>query len=235
MARSTVIKAQSRERAEPLGLRAFRIDDVTREAQLRLAEAQRQAEEILETARQEAARLREAARQEGQRAGYAEGLVQGEQAGRAEALTAATREFTEKQAALVATCRALISNIESSRAAWEAAARQDLIDLAIAIARRIVHRVGEREREAVLANLQEAVRLAGARSDVTIVVNPKDAETARLFAQSLLDMKDQRSGLRVFEDAEVSPGGCRVQWGTGAIDASIETQLDRIAEALGSA
>ncbi len=234
MARSTVIKVDSSRRAEPVGLRAFRIEDVLGEARATIERARQEAGQIVQDARSEADRLRAAARDEGYRAGFEEGSQKGEQVGRAEALATATREFSEQQAGLVSTCQSLIAAIQADRAAWQAAARQDLIDLALAIARRVVHHVGEHERQAVLANLEEAVRLAGARSGVTILVNPRDGETARLFAQSLLELKEQWSGVRVVEEPEISPGGARIQWSTGAIDASLETQLDRIAEALGS-
>jgi flagellar assembly protein FliH len=233
MARAMVIKADSAGRTEPLGLRAFRMDDVLREAQLRLDAAKAQADQIVRDAEADAVRQRETGRQDGYGAGHEEGMRKGQESGRAEALAAAKKEFAAQQASLISTCQLLVEAIQTDRAAWQASARQDLIDLALAIARRIAHHVGDRERDVVLANLEEAVRLAGARSDVTILVNPKDAETARVFAESLLELKEQWSGVRVVEEPEVSAGGCRVQWGSGAIDATLETQLDRIAEALG--
>jgi len=233
MARSTVIKSGTGQRVEPVGLRAFRIDDVLREAQARVEAAQARAEQIVQEAQSQAQAIRDSARQEGHQAGHAEGTQKGQQAGRAEALAAAKKEFAEQQKQIVSTCKSLIAGIQADRSAWQAAARQDLVELAMAIARRVAPHVGERERDAVLANLEEAVRLAGARSEVTVLVNPKDAEAARVFADSLLEMKEQWSEVRVVEETEISPGGCRVQWGSGTVDATIETQLDRIAEALG--
>src|SRR5690606_30663695 len=119
----------------------------------------------------DAVAIAEAARQEGYRAGYEEGMSAGREAGRQEALTQATQEFQERHQSLVSACREIIDSVEAGRVEWQATARQDLIELAMAIARRIVPVVGERERQAVLANLEEAVRLAGARTDVTIAVN----------------------------------------------------------------
>jgi flagellar biosynthesis/type III secretory pathway protein FliH len=70
--------------------------------------------------------------------------------------------------------------------------------------------------------------MVGVRSDVTIVVSPADAESARMFAHSLLELKEHWEHIRIVEEPEVSPGGCRVQWGSGSVDAALETQLDRI-------
>lgn len=250
MKKLAVIKAESVARPEALGLRCFHFNDVAREARDLAAVARRQAEALTAAAQadadaarrearamraaaqQEVDGIREAARQAGFKAGYAEGFKQGSEEGRAVALAAAQREFAASQAQLTAAFRAGIESIEHGQAEWQAVARRDLAELALAIARRVVRHVGERDREVVLANLEEAVRLVGARSDVTIAVHPADAEAARVFAQSLLDLKESWEHVRVVEESEVSRGGCRIQWGSGSVDATLETQLDRIAAEL---
>lgn len=229
-----VIKAASAQRAEPLGLRAFRIDDVLREAHENIAAARAEAERIIAEARVEAEKLRVAARETGRREGYDAGFPQGQRAGFDEARTLAIQKFAEQGGSLINAFQQVLQEIERERATWRAVARQDLVELALSIARRIVLHVGENERQAVLKNLEEAIRLTGSRTDVTIFVNPVDAEAARTFAQALLDAREEGSGLRVTESTDVSPGGCRVHWGTGSVDARLETQLDRIREALGS-
>ena len=226
------MKAGSVQRVETGTLRAFRIDDVTREAREVIAAAHVRAEEQLKEAEARAAELRKAAEEAGRKAGYEAGLKAGRDAGRREAYEAAAKEFAQSQQKLTSAVQEIIGRVEADRAAWAAGARQDLIDLAMAIARRVAHHVGEHEREVVLTNLEEAVRLTGARSEVTIAVNPADAETARLFAKSLLDLKEQWQHVRVVEEPEVAAGGCRVQWGSGAVDATLDTQLDRIEAAL---
>lgn len=246
MKKLAVIKAEAAMRPEALGLRAFHFDDVAHEARELIAVARQQAEVLTAaaeadaqaarkeaqamraTAQREVATIREAARQEGLKAGHAEGLKQGKEEGRAAALGAAQREFAQRQAQLAQTFRNGVEQIERGQAEWQALARRDLIDLAVAIARRVVRHVGERDREVVLANLEEAVRLVGTRSDVTIAVHPTDAEAARIFAQSLIDLKEHWQHVQVVEEPEVSPGGCRVQWGSGSVDAALETQLERI-------
>ena len=149
-------------------------------------------------------------------------------AGHDAALAEARERFEKQQASLVESCQKVIADINAHRAHWQAAARQDLVDLALAIARRVVGCVGQRERQAVLANLDKAVQLAGVRSDVTIAVNPADTETARLFAESLVARRQEWTNIRVIDEPEVRPGGCRVQWGTGLVDAMLDTQLERI-------
>ncbi len=246
MKKLAVIKADSASGPEALGLKPFRVEEVTREvlagarrradgmaasAEARLAEAEAtlnqarvEAEAIREMARRDAENTREAARQEGFRLGREEGLKEG----RAEGLSAAQAEFAQSQAQLLAALGSALESIERGRAEWLAAARQDLIELAMAIARRVARHVGQRDRDVVLANLEEAIRLVGARSEVTLSVHPVDAEAARVFAGSLLELKENWRHIQVVEEPEVSPGGCRVHWGNGSVDATLETQLDRI-------
>lgn len=234
-----IIKAQSVQSLPTTTLRAFQLNDVMDEARMYVAQAHaeadntvRQAEDSLRQAERRVRQMEEDARkqgdQRGHKEGYARGLAKGHEAGRKEAFEAASREFAQQQASLVESCKATISAIDADRETWLMSARQDLIELAVAIARRVAHHVGREHREVVLANLEEAVRLVGARTDVTIAVNPLDTEAARAFAKSLIDMREQWQKIRVIDESEISPGGCRVQWGSGSIDAMLETQLDRI-------
>lgn len=228
MSRATVIKASTIAPAAKLRLHSFQMEDVMREAEQAMAAAQVRAAELLREAEAQAIAIREAARAEGLCEGRDEGLRTGREEGRREAFETARAEFAAQQQNLVRALEKALADIAADRLAWKTAARQDLVDLALAIARRVVKHVGEREREAVLANLEEAVRLAGVRSEVTIAVNPRDAEAARLFTDSLLEMREQWEGVRIVEEPEVAPGGCRVQWSTGAVDATLDTQLARI-------
>lgn len=234
-----VIKADTVDSHVRTGLRTLQLNDVLDEARMLVARAhaeaeniQRQADAMTRQAQARAKQIEEDARKAGDARGHQEGLERGREegfkAGRQEAFDAAKKEFAQQQAGLVDSCKAVISKVNDGRDAWWTAARQDLIDLAMAVARRVAHHVGEEHREAVLTNLEQAVRLVGARSDVTIAVNPKDAEAARAFAKSLIEMREQWQRVRVVDEPDVAPGGCRVQWGSGSIDATLETQLDRI-------
>jgi flagellar assembly protein FliH len=231
--RSMVIKAAETLPLEGAVLKPFHFSDMMGEVKQALIGAQAEAARIVRQAKAQEDAVRQAAWDLGHRAGLEKGMAEGAEQGRAEAFAAAKKEFAASQKSLVASCEQMIAEIENRRAAWEAAARQDLVDLAMAIARRVVRHVTEGDRQVVQANLEEAIRLAGERSEVTIMINPVDAEAARVFARSLADQRAACKHLEVVESSDVSPGGCRVQWGSGAVDARIKTQLERIAAELG--
>ncbi len=223
-----VIKASELARTPGASLSGFHFNDVMEEARRLVTEARAKADAMIAEARGRADGILAEARARGLAEGRTAGRAEGLQQGRAEAFEAARREFAERQARLVEAFTAAVSRIDADRAAWLARGQHDLIDLAVAIAARVAVHVGARHREVVLANLEEAVRLAGQRTDVTVAVNPVDAETARMFIDSLRDLQEHWRNVRVVAEPEVSPGGCHVNWGSGAVDATLETQLERI-------
>jgi len=233
----TVIKASqvgdARLCMERMVRGSFHLDDVLDEARRSVADARQEADALLQSARCEAENLRREAREEGYREGFAQGRSEGEQAGRREVFEAARQQFADQQQSLTAAWTAALEQIDAHRAEWLATARHDLIELAMAIAGRIVHCVGQRERAAVEANLDEAIRLTGRRSEVTVQVNPADAVAARAFAEEAVHRQETLENVRVQECEDLAPGGCRVVWGDGSVDASIDTQLERIANVLG--
>jgi flagellar assembly protein FliH len=233
--RSTVIKAGQTAGIAERELRQFKLDDILHEVLERVTAARAQAAEIIANARTDAERIRQEAREEGARLGREEGYRQGREAGRAEGIEAARVEYAEKHARLVQACERVIEELSESRATLEASARSDLIELATAIARRVARHVGQRDREVVRANLNEAIRLAGARTDVTVFVSPADAATAREFGATLMERSEGVQHVKIVEDNGIAPGGCRLQWGSGGVDARLETQLDRIAQELEAA
>ncbi len=232
--KSMVIKAAEVVPLEGTTLKPFHLSDMMGEVKQAITGAQTEAARILKQAKIQEESVRQAAHDLGYQSGFMKGVNEGREKGRAEAFEAAKKEFAAAQKNLIAACEKTISDIESRRAAWDAAARQDLVDLAMAIARRVVRHVCQRDRQVIAANLEEAVRLAGERSEVTLKVNPADAETTREFAQSLADRQAACKHVKIVESPDISPGGCFVLWGSGAIDARIETQLDRIAAELGA-
>ncbi len=223
-----VIKADAVGRSSHANARPLHLKDLMAEVGTALAEARQEAARLVDEAKEEARVIRQAARDEGCRLGRDEGVKAGREVGEARAFEEASERFAQQQKSLIDACRQTIAGINQDRAEWKASAHQDLIELAMAIARRVTHQVGQRDRDVVLANLQEAVRLAGTRSDVTIAVNPADVEAAKLFAGTLMDAREQWEHVDVLVEPEVAPGGCRVQWGSGVVDARLDTQLDRI-------
>lgn len=229
---ATILKADD-VNVENLGGHVFTLNDVLLEAKRTVVSAKQEAAAILIEAKKERERILVKACEEGHREGFQQGRKDGEKAGHEDAFKQSQAQFARQQATLLDACREAIQRIDADRAEWLATARHDLVELAVAIARRVAHAVGQREADVVRANIEEAVRLAGRRTDVSLHVNPKDVRTAEQFAPSLIATRKALGHVEVVDDANIAPGGCEVHWGTGAVDARLITQLERIAAELG--
>lgn len=159
-------------------------------------------------------RLREAARAEG----YAAGLAAGREAGRTQ---------IEHEAARV---RALA---DAACARWDDAQAQlasQVLDLALHVARKVLHADARVRREALLAVVQEALHgLVDAAQRAEIHVHPADATMIR----GGLGEELSRGQWKLVEDQRIEPGGCRIQTPHGEIDATLATRWRRVLDALG--
>ena len=215
---------------------ALELDDVRSEANQILAQARAQAAAIEAKARADAEGLRvsilEEAAAEGERRGRETGLEQG----RAEAMERVYAEAIEPHRALLEqlgpTWVEQLSQFAQEREALVEDARRELLGLAIEIARRIVRRTIEVDSEACIEQVKNAIELLGAPGELRITVSPRDREVLERALPGVLDAARVSGGVQVLESEEVGDGGCIVTAGEGMVDARIETQLDRIAQAL---
>lgn len=208
------------------------LGDLARQGEAIRQRALAQADQILTEARNEARRLAQSAAQQGQaeglKRGLAEGQAKGAEAGRQEALA---RHSAALEALLKQWTDALNEFI-ASRQGLQIEARLDVLRLALAIAERIVYRTVELDPTVIEDQMAEALSLLARRSAVAIRVNPRDLEQAQAVLPQLVAQMHQCEHATIAADESLTPGGCVVQAGLTTIDASIETQLDRIVSAL---
>lgn len=224
---SRVIKNFAGSRAS----RESRVFDMTElgEAALEVVgSAKEAAERILAEARAEAERLEAEA--------YERGLEKGKSAVRGEIEARLAEEIREARsretAGLVATLRAAIAAVQEGREALLRESKEDLVALAIDIARSIVKREVSCASDVARLNLEEAIALSARRSKLLIHVNEMDMnllETA-LHGETLLQQRE--ATVEFVPSSGVQPGGCFVETARGAVDGRIETQLEEIEKVL---
>jgi flagellar assembly protein FliH len=224
---STVIKKG--ETGRPLQrLCSFDLADHLAEARQAVTAARREAQRIVAEAKAESARLRGEARQIGHREGREQGHAEGLEVGQAQGLAEAAERFNREQGDLAASMTSIIESIEGCKRDLLIEANRDLLEFAVAVASKVTRCVGEVDRQAALANVEEALRLVGEKTDVTVRVNPVDAETLRRFAADRARQLGRQQHVSVVEDESLAPGGAVVTTGGMEVDASIETQLAQI-------
>ncbi|MBN1489507.1 MAG: hypothetical protein JXA69_06265 [Phycisphaerae bacterium] len=232
---ATVIKSDEFTLRGQGGLRPFNLNDIEAEGRRLVAAAKQQADQMLADARARAARLEAQARQHGHQEGMVQGLEAGRRQGRDEAFQKASEQFASQQTELICLCQNAITEFDQNKKRLLLSARVDAIELAIAIARRVVKHVSGDPAvaaAAVVANAGEALELVGRRTDVMLRVNPADLAAMETFAKAAAEAAHAAGHVDVVVDASITRGGCVLTTPEGQVDATLETQLDQIAAML---
>jgi flagellar assembly protein FliH len=102
-----------------------------------------------------------------------------------------------------------------------------MVELALAIARRIVRREVALDQHLTLSMARLALERLGERTAATVRLHPDD-----LAATSSGRSEWSGSHVTVVADASVRRGGCRIESDFGSVDASIDAQFREVARAL---
>ena len=154
------------------------------------------------------------------RSGFEDGQAQGLKAGRAESKEAADR-FAELVEAFQERQRALVRENETA-----------LVDLAIAVARRIVGASVAIEREPVLLAVSDCLGYLRDRTRVIVKVNPKDLDVVRETRKEWLAGVEGIGTLSIEANESIARGGCVLETDSGDVDARVEERLSMLHQAL---
>jgi flagellar assembly protein FliH len=177
---------------------------------------------------EELAALRAEARNEGLAEGHAEGTSKGYDEGFAKGYAegiAKADELGREQAQKLAT---VTSALETQIAALDASVADELLALAIEIARKVIYRVQEVRPEALI----EVIHAALAQMPVqhaAIHLHPDDASLARLYAGEQL----AHAGHRIHENSKLARGDVVIDCGGSHIDATMAQRWQRVIDSLG--
>ncbi|MEW6379322.1 MAG: FliH/SctL family protein [bacterium] len=185
----------------------------------------RQREEILGAARQEAGKIREEAFQQGLSQGLAQGLAQGLSQGREEGRKECRKEIRDRLLPLEDTLKRLINRIEQVQQIILTKQEQEIIQLCIEMARKIIHTEISQNREIILANLREGLKFVGNHKVTGIKLNPRDLDRIHQAQEEISQSFLNLDGVSLEGDPGILPGGCLIQTDLGYVDASMETQL----------
>ena len=218
--------------AAPAAVAPFSLRDVENVAKAVLLRARQQAEALLAEAQREGEEIKKQAHARGLEEGLLEGVTRGTEEGRLAGHQQALAEHRGKLAEAVGALSTAMIELNASRADLESAALRAVVELAIAVARRVTKRQGLLDPAVLAENLREAMKLVVHAGDVKVAVHPDQRRTLE-EALPLLRLEFPRLGhVGLVDDPAVSPGGCRVFAGGGQIDAELEQQLDRVAAEL---
>lgn len=162
----------------------------------------------------------DAIHKEAQKEGFEQGYKEG--------IDAAQKEIAAQMQRMKQIMRALSEPL----AAADEQVEQELIALAMAVARQIIRRELQTDPEQVVAVVREAMaELPSSARNIRIFLHPDDASLVR---DALNTEEDETAPWKIVEDMVLTRGGCRVESDTSRIDASVEKRLNSIvAELMG--
>lgn len=161
--------------------------------------------------------MQEQARQEGYQAGHAEGHAEGYKQGQQKAALETTR------------LRNLANAFTTEISQADETISQQILDLSIDFARAILKTALTVRPELVIPIVKEAVRyLPAMQQPALLFLNPGDA----VLVKEQIGDELEKMGWQVADDAQLKPGGCRVETANNQIDASLPTRWQRLAASL---
>ena len=117
-----------------------------------------------------------------------------------------------------------IADLATLRSRFRAEAERDVVQLALAIARKVLHRESSIDPDALLGLVKAALAKLDAREVHKVRLNPQDAAMLR----RRLDQIGLPKGVEIEGDFSMPPGSAIFDTLHGTMDASVESQLSEI-------
>ncbi len=166
----------------------------------------------------------EAGRKEGEQAGQEAGRAAGHEAGYEAGHSEGKAQAEEERERL----RALASSFDQSLAHFDEEVAEELLALAIEIARQLVGHTLATRPDAIAETIHTAL-LQLPQEHAHIYLSPEDITLVR----EQLGEQFGQAGHRLVEDDSLTRGGCRIESPGAQIDATVETRWRRVLEHLG--
>lgn len=193
-----------------------------------LQQAREQAQQIIDQAQQQAQQIHHDAQLLGHATGSLEAEAEFEAAVEAEVQRRLSEQLQYCIPPLQSATTQLLTEREQLLLQWESA----LVRLSLRLAERIVRRELEINPAAPRALIAEVLQLTAGASSIALRMNPADIAQIEAHPSDWHQLLSSPNAVKVIPDHTITRGGCLVETDAGDIDATIETQLNRIAEEL---
>lgn len=158
----------------------------------------------------------ELGKQQAREEGLAQGLEKGKQA-----VTAELESVIQK-------LRRAYMDIEKYRHQLYLKAEAESVELALAVARKIIGQEISLDRQIVLNVVKGALDKVINHEKVKIRINPQDLDAVQTALFEFLPHVEKLENVHFEADAAITTGGCVVETNFGTVDSRIENQLDQI-------
>ena len=192
----------------------------TDQAQVAKTNAEAEAADVLKKANEEAAAIIAQAQEEKQKIhdeAYKTGFDEGREKGYEEGNLEAQR--------LIDRLHVILDRIMDKRQEILDNTEQQIVELVLLMARKVVKVISENQRNVVMSNVLQALRKVKGRGDVIVRVNLADVKLTTEHTKDFMRAVENIQNITVAEDSSIDRGGCIIETDFGAIDARISSQL----------
>ncbi|MDO5774681.1 MAG: flagellar assembly protein FliH [Spirochaetales bacterium] len=183
-----------------------------KEAQDIVEKAKAEAQDIISNAKIEEKSIFEKSKSDGFKAGHEEGYKTG----------------NEEAQRLVERIHKMIEAVQAKRQEILDNTEQQIVNLVILIARKVVKIMSENQKSVIMSNVLQALKKVKGSGDVTLRVNLADVKLTTEHIKDFIRQVENIKNISVVEDSSVEKGGCIVETDFGAIDARISSQLNEL-------
>ena len=154
---------------------------------------------------------------------YNEGFATGEKEGFHSTTLKVRQEAEAVLAPKVAALEQLMANLFEPIAEQDTQIEKSLVDLVQHITKQVIQRELAIDSTQIEHVMRDALKLLPLGvGNVRLYINPQDFEQVKALRER------HEETWRIVEDADLQPGGCRVETEYGRIDATVETRISQI-------
>lgn len=221
---------QEKKRFDQLKLDESILDDGVFRARQReiselLVQTEAKAAGILETARSEAATIKEAVKGEGYQEGYQEGVSKG--------YLEASAAFEDEAGQKLAELSDMIAALSGYGSKLMKEKEDEFIELATAIAGKVIGRVIKKDSKFILDMLRETMSKNHRESYINITLSEDMLPAKAAASDEIISLIEEMAhNVSVYVEREAEEGTCVMETPKGVTDMSVGTQLDNIKELL---
>lgn len=155
-----------------------------------------------------------------QREAYESGVEAGQIQGRAEVQGPAEAE--------VQRAVNLVSQVEQLRMDSARQAESDIVELALAMARKVIHREAALDPDIVVSQVREIISSIAEQGLIRVLVHPNEVEHLQTFRTTFTGADGKPVQLSIESDDTIESGGCMIESSQYFINATIEQQLEAL-------
>ena len=122
----------------------------------------------------------------------------------------------------------VISEIEKIKNRLYLNAEEKTVELALAIAKKIVCREINTNKDVILSILKESLKKLGEPETIMVKIRPSDFEIIKSSEFEIAEYFDRIENVTFIKDDTIDNGGCIIETNLGNIDARIEKQFEAV-------